>query len=229
MGYLPYQLVQDFFHQQYWAISLSNYRFPIYEFRMKKFNPFHELEIRQLEDFLYDCWLSFVWGKTTSKKYPIHWTSSAKQGVKWPFSKTRNWQISPHLNIFNQATSVNWKRHWSDQMSCDFHWAQMDVDQPNLGPDPTHDTTKAAVLAPPASAGPIALFLIVQIPELVAILVHQTAEKRSLQKKQSEYIGKNMGNTPYNPVQVQNEGHKSHVLEAIQKIWIENSKEKLVE
>ncbi len=201
MGYLPYQLVQDFFHQQYWAISLSNYRFPIYEFRMKKFNPFHELEIRQLEDFLYDCWLSFVWGKTTSKKYPIHWTSSAKQGVKWPFSKTRNWQISPHpLKNFNQATSVNWKRHWSDQMSCDF--CSLISLGPNgrgpcdLGPDPTHDTTKASVLAPPASAGPIALFLIVQIPELVAILVHQTAEKRSLKKNKANTLEKIWGIHP---------------------------------
>ena len=57
---------------------------------------------------------------------------------------------------------------------------------------PTHDTTYVQVLAPPESAGPIALFLIVQIPELVAIL-HETRGELTLQQKQSKNIGKNMG------------------------------------
>ena len=67
---------------------------------------------------------------------------------------------------------------------------------------PTHDTTYVQVLAPPESAGPIALFLIVQIPELVAIL-HET--RRVLPSNK----GKNMGNTPYHPVQLRNEGHNN--------------------
>lgn len=46
-----------------------------------------------------------------------------------------------------------------------------------------HDTTYIQVLAPPESAGPIALFLIVQIPELVAIL-HETRGELTLQQRE---------------------------------------------
>ena len=82
-------------------------------------------------------------------KHRIHRTPSPTQlGVKWPFSKTRNWPISsphpPFKNIFNQATSVNWKRHWSDQISCIFSrfhspkWAHRMDKMVTSSANPTH-------------------------------------------------------------------------------------------
>ena len=106
-----------------------------------------------------------------------------------------------------------WPQHFSRFHTPNGHtgwtkWRHLQQTQPI---HPTHDTIYVHVLAPPASAGPIALFLIVQIPELVAIL-HETRRVLPSNKNQANTLGKIWGNTtPYHPVQLRNEGHKKSI------------------